>query len=65
MILAQIAGWSCRKVRNGKEGLLSDLDSLQITIDPAQSTSRWKMNVQQSVSYCPLQWVKDLSWKIF
>lgn len=40
MILTQIAEQSCRKVRNGKEALLSDLDSLQITIDPAQSMSR-------------------------
>lgn len=65
MILTQIAEQSCRKVRNSKEALLSDLDSLQITIDPAQSMSRWKMNVQQSLSYCSLRWVKDLSWKFY
>lgn len=65
MILAQIAGWSCRKVRNGKDGLPSDLDSLQITIDPAQSMSRWKMDVQQSMSYRPFQRVGDLSRKIY
>lgn len=65
MILTQFAEQSCRKVRNSKEALLSDLDSVQITIDPAQSMSRWKMNVQQSMSYCSFQQVKDLSRKLY
>lgn len=37
----------------------------KLLLTQPQSMSRWKINVQQSMSYCPLQWVRDLSWKIY
>lgn len=69
MILAQIVGWSC-KDRNDRERLLYDLSSLQITIDPTQSLSVWKMNGGNTCSIAPShesgiyceRYIRNIKW---